>query len=153
MLYKGGASRRLAETRAMQPEPQQKAWESLGRGRRAIPHPIRIAPARLGPPEPFSFIPSFVPSRMQRRLRATRMALPALANPGTLQMRFTRNAIRRLVMATIASPTLGRPVWYQLMTTDMAAATGRSLRAAREESVKVIRRSAPVADSRQRASA
>ena len=25
-------------------------------------------------------------------------------------------------MATVASPTLGRPVWYELMTTDMAAA-------------------------------
>ena len=37
-------------------------------------------------------------------------------------MRFTRDAIRRFVMATVASPTLGRPVWYELMTTDMAAA-------------------------------
>jgi predicted enzyme related to lactoylglutathione lyase len=37
-------------------------------------------------------------------------------------LRFTRDAIRRFVMATVASPTLGRPVWYELMTTDLAAA-------------------------------
>jgi len=27
MLYKGGASKRLAQTRAMQPEPRQPAWK------------------------------------------------------------------------------------------------------------------------------